>query len=273
MTAPWGLRPACMDDAQAVYDLKKEAFAAALRFTIYQSPTAVSYLREIIGPEGLAAGHRFVVADSAFGLLGHYHARATGNTYFLNYIAVSATERQLGLGRALYAHFEGQARRACLANVALDVTNENANARDWYLRLGYRETSRTQYVSLSTASLRNRQGDTASRAVVVDAQALALALADESLRGFSKVDCLVDNKRVVIGLIAGHVCKLLSSEVFCPATIMAVARYFGPQRDQLIATNAGYIPAEWSVDGRETVLRLEKELEPDGAGSGWVLRS
>lgn len=61
---------------------------------------------------------------------------------FIAYMAVNPDRRGAGIGTALLAAAEGEARRLGLPYMALMVTEENAAARRLYQRAGYRTERR-----------------------------------------------------------------------------------------------------------------------------------
>lgn len=56
---------------------------------------------------------------------------------FIAYMAVDRAHRKQGIGAALLAHAEDEARRRGLAYISLMVTDDNAPARELYERAGY----------------------------------------------------------------------------------------------------------------------------------------
>jgi ribosomal protein S18 acetylase RimI-like enzyme len=58
-------------------------------------------------------------------------------------VVVDESQRRRGVGRAMIAQMEEQARRAGAATALLRVMAGNSGARELYLRLGYRTLARS----------------------------------------------------------------------------------------------------------------------------------
>jgi len=248
------VRRARAEEAATIFAIKRAAFAASsLPFSIYQSPKAITYIQGLIRD---VQYHHYFVADEGAAVVGYYHALVAEGGLFLNYIATDEAARGSGVGRALYAHFEGRAIALGLPKAVLDVSEGNGGARAWYLRKGYRETRRTRLARIALES-----GSAASnvRSLSCDSEALACALAQEQERGFSRISCRLGDRSVEVGLIGGDTCKLLGGNAPTEDAVAAVAQTFSSMRRVLIVEDTG-LESKWQVLTRETTLRLEKTL-------------
>ncbi len=80
----------------------------------------------------------FLVAEAADGhLVGTVMAGYEGHRGWINYLAVEASVRRCGLGRALMAAAETRLRAAGCPKINLQVRPENPAAIEFYQRIGF----------------------------------------------------------------------------------------------------------------------------------------
>jgi len=224
------IRRARPEDAARVYEVLQEAFGATyLRWTIYQSPKSVAYLRSLI--EG--SNHEIFLSDDGF-----YDAVRTPDALFLNYIG----SVRKGGGNALLDHFESRARELGLAT-ALDVFASNDVARTWYERRGYARVSSMWQVMVPMAAIDRGTPLTCD----------ALPLAEERERGFTKVAC----GEVEVGLINGDTARLLRAGDPYDAASRVAATF---DRKWLIVPGLQERPTRWPDARVEELIRMRKEL-------------
>jgi ribosomal protein S18 acetylase RimI-like enzyme len=252
------IRRAVPSDADSIYRIKLEAFGDSfLPYTIYQDPRSVHYLEELISRQSTLAIHDFFVACQAGQTMGYYYAIRRGVTFFLSYIAVTASAQGRGLGRALLNHYETMGQTGGCQQLALDVFESNTRARGWYLDHGYRIQSISLYVRLATRSLSGH----GRPPLHWSSDAWIQAIEEERTRGFSKIDCLCGSGRLTVGLIAGRVCKLLGYEgLTVEEALSAIGNQFCQTRKTLIASLASNELPALPVLDYEKSLRLIKKV-------------
>ncbi|SFI67392.1 GNAT family N-acetyltransferase [Albimonas pacifica] len=137
---PLAIRPARPADAPALSALVRESFALYVpRMGREPAPMAQDF------PADIAAG-RCWAADGPDGLLGLLVAYADGPaedpSFHLETVAVSPAAQGAGLGRALIAFAEDEARSRGLPCVRLYTNASMVENLALYPRLGYVETGR-----------------------------------------------------------------------------------------------------------------------------------
>lgn len=252
--------PAQAGDAQDVYQLLVKAFGATyLRFSVYQSPKAVVFVREQV-EASLADGRpTFFVVRKDGALAGFYNAVRRGRESFLNYVATSGAVR--GTGRRLLEHFEAAAAGEC-DTLGLDVFRSNTVAFEWYSRRGYQIRSVRYHYRFGLESLMEGSSDR----LELDQGLLDGALEAEAFRGFSSLSCVFNGTPVKLGLIGGDVCNLL--EPRGPASLAparAVARSFAGRRRWLLVTSMVSLPEAASAESSEEALYMTRPRLRSGA--------
>jgi ribosomal protein S18 acetylase RimI-like enzyme len=242
------------DDAIELFSLIHQSFPSnLLAFSIYQAAGAGSYLETVIRGH-TRPRHAVVVAEVDGALGGYYDAFPRGGAWFLNYIAVSPSQRARGVGQALLVHFEWDGCRRGAASLALDVFSSNTRAVEWYHRHGYRQVG----VSVIT---RARMNDCRGAAplLVAAPRDWGRATAEERRRGFSKVRCKCGPGVVEVGLIGNRVVRVLSAAgVEVNTAIRSIASSHLRSREWVVypGPNGG---GKHKAAGSEAVLRLEKK--------------
>ena len=90
---------------------------------------------------------------------------------------------------------------------------------------------------------------------------LQIAVREEQAKGFSKVDGTCGNGQMTIGLIGGHVCKLLAChDIDLEDAVEAVCARFRSDRPVLIVPALPAVPTAWSILDFEKTLRLVKPI-------------
>ncbi len=134
MSAAWAIRIADENDLDEIMRIENACFATdawssenmhdelvgAERFYVVAYSTAASLDEELIGYAGLAKSPLVSQAD-------------------IQTIAVSATHRGKGLGRALMNSLLAEARRSGLREIFLEVRADNPTAQSLYLSLGFEQ--------------------------------------------------------------------------------------------------------------------------------------
>ena len=250
------LRPASEDDVESIFALKRDAFGDdLLRYSMFQAPQSIHYLRELLAHQSESFLNSFVVVCRADEVLGYYHAVRRNADFFLSYIAVAATAQGQGLGNLLLKHYEDSGRALGFHRLMLDVSDSNQRVRDWYLSHGYG----CDTVSFSAIIVPYELASTGAFSLRCDVEAWAHAVEEEQARGFSKVKCLCGSGEITVGLIGGGVCKLLDHEgIGLDDAVLAVAHRFCAERTALIVTSISTVPPDWPLLSVEKRRRLSK---------------
>jgi ribosomal protein S18 acetylase RimI-like enzyme len=247
--------PAVPGDAEAIVALTHAAFAPAhLAFALYRSAASATFLRERLstnGPTNLWA--RVLHRDDE--LLGYTLADASPEGFHLGYIAVSPRATGLGVGTALLEELLVAARETGRA-VTLDVFASNATALPWYRRHGFAEESRQWSLDVELAHLAGRAG------LALAPTALREALAEESQRGVSRVEGVVGDRAVILGLLGGDVVRVLDSGGLDYADLAALVHHALPSRRELLLLAQPARPASLPLRHAEESIRLR---HPGGA--------
>jgi ribosomal protein S18 acetylase RimI-like enzyme len=130
------IRPATAADTAAIEALAEAAYAPYVaRMGRRPGPMDDDYVARV------AAGQAFVMAEGGR-LLGYVVLIPEADALLLDTVAVDAAARGRGLGRALVAFAEAQARALGLPRVRLYTHATMTENRALYPRLGYGETGR-----------------------------------------------------------------------------------------------------------------------------------
>jgi ribosomal protein S18 acetylase RimI-like enzyme len=255
-TSETRIRRAQPKDAPGIYELKVEAFGStALPYTIYQDPRSVRFIsRTIEKGSGITANYFFVAGRER--LKGYYHAVSLGETFFLNYIAVRDTEQGLGLGDRLLDHFEETARALGRKTLSLDVFRSHEAVLSWYHRRGFRAQSSSYHLLVRLDDLLAMEGTLMEFRLLDEFRARWR----ERRFGFSKIEGLIGEKLVTVGLIGERVCKLLSADDDLDSIAASIARTFRSDRERLIVSGLRTLPESWALSRWDRTLRMEKEL-------------
>lgn len=243
-------------DAPAIFALKQQAFGASyLAYTIYQAPKSVSFIKSVIAER--RPGQRFTVLRREGAVIGYYHATMLHRNLLLNYIAVAASERGSGFGDLLLEDFETYAKTLGCSALLLDVFASNADVVTWYSRRGFRFQSAQHLSRVSIVQVDSG----VCCPLAIDKGAMAEALAEESVRGFSKVHCSCGAEgHLKLGLIDGHVCKFMDvSGITAELAMGSISQRFRTVRDVLVLSSTHPLPATWPILTSEKSLRLAKE--------------
>jgi ribosomal protein S18 acetylase RimI-like enzyme len=244
------LRRASVADAEQILALKRLVFGdTSLLYTIYQAEQSLSYLKAIIPSD------RFRVAEFPSKIVGYYHAIERDHALFLNYIGTDPKYRGNCIGTRLLHDVHQVAQNASLDVIELDVSASNAGALHWYEQNGFKVLQETHLYRILTA-----QVSRAAAPPTVSRSELIRALKKERQQGFSKVACLYKNRRLVLGLIAGHTCKLLKGDgVPQLDTAGAISTLF-PRRKFLVISLAQPLNPSVLFVSHERSLRMRKVL-------------
>lgn len=244
-------------DAAAIFAVKQQAFAARyLGYTIYQAPQSVSFIEELILKR--PPGQRFTVLKRGSTVIGYYHAVRLADELLLNYIAVATSEQGNRYGDLLLRDFEEYAGEVDCRSLLLDVFASSPTVVDWYGRRGFCYEGEKYLSRLSISRL----DDSTADLLIVEDALLADALAEECLRGFSRVSGSFGHAaHITVGLIDRHVCKLLAFDgTSQEQAAHCLGRTFRRSRDVLVVTSAAPLSPEWPVLTSEKSLRLSKSL-------------
>lgn len=145
MTASWSLRPATLEDVEEIAFAELELFPDEA-WSVFQLAEEVEHpdRRYVVAVEGEAGPVRSpdgrTLPSSGGALLGYAGIMLAGDLADLHTIG---TRREgQGIGRALLAWCEEQARRGGAERMLLEVREDNDRARAVYAAAGYREIGR-----------------------------------------------------------------------------------------------------------------------------------
>ncbi|MBN1394328.1 MAG: GNAT family N-acetyltransferase [Pirellulales bacterium] len=226
----WIIRSAKPTDAVSIVSIIREAFPARLLdATVYGCPGIGKYIVEqIIAQDGGGDAH-YTVAEKDGEIGACAEIRRLPDRLFLNYIAVLASYRSLGLGKRLL-------RRALAANdrnaekaIALDVFDYNANVLNWYERLGFERQSVTVWREGPL------NGGTASSAII---SGYAQAEACQREFGFSKFRIQAGKRAYEIGRLGDHWYRLTNVEALRVPGLVARLKNLEPHRRILVLSDA-----------------------------------
>ena len=245
------LREAVVTDAEAIFSLKTSAFGDTyLLYTIYQTRQSLEFLRSLI------AVQEFVVAERASNIVGYYNAVPRNDYLFLNYIAVAPQIASQGVGTKLVLNCSAKAGQIGCIGIELDVFASNQRAIHWYERTGFEVVNDLYLYRVCLHDM--------ARSTIVPLAAsdeLECALAEEQRQGFSKFTCRYMKQELLVGLIAGHTCKLLENRTALTEqeSAGAIATLF-PDRSYLILSSHRPPPATLPVVNYERSIRMRKLL-------------
>lgn len=231
------ITPAAVGDVHAIYSLLTDAFSDSyLKFSVFQSPRSVTFLREQLDEAECGGTPRFFVARDRGSTLGFYNADRVGDEYFLKYIATTPHRTHEGIGDALLRHFEEMAFSLACSRAGLAVFRSNSVAAPWYERRGYSPVGSELFLRFEAAAL-ERIG---SCRVEWEAGAFDAAEKTERQRGFSAFEATSNATPVRVGLIAGDVCNILepTGEGARPVAC-AVARAVSGHRKWILMRDKG----------------------------------
>lgn len=258
-------RPARPEDAPAIYSLLCSTLPPEiLRYSIYQAPASVHYLQRLLERNVDAQYPEHVVIPADGVLLGYSHARRKASEFFLNYLCVASLAQGSGFGSALLALSEETAARVGCTAVALDVLETNRRARRLYVERGY--TCRSRFLNVQVPMA---QDVTGGPSLEVGARSWARAREEEEEIGFSRVECTSGSARVVVGVLAGRVCKLIACEGLTgEQAAHAIVRRFQQERDVLLMTHLDCAPRGLRGVAQDAVLRFEKHIDSRRCATG-----
>jgi ribosomal protein S18 acetylase RimI-like enzyme len=245
------LREAVATDAEAIFSLKRSAFGDTyLLYTIYQTRQSLEFLRSLI------AVQEFVVAERGSKIIGYYNAVPRNGYLFINYIAVAPHISSQGVGTMLVRNCAAKARQIGCIGIELDVFASNRRAIGWYKQIGFEAVDDSYLFRVSLQSVAQ-----STIVPVATKDELDCALAEEQRQGFSKLTCRYLEQKLLVGLIAGHTCRLLErcSKLSDCESIGAIAALF-PRRSYLILSSQTRPPATLPVVNDQRSIRMRKLL-------------
>lgn len=125
------IRPAREEDVPALTALARAAYARYVpRLGREPAPVAADYASPAAGRVWVAGSDR---------LVGLLVLEAGDGQLFIQNVAVDPAAQGRGVGGALLAHAEAEARRAGLPEIRLSTNAAMTENRAWYGRHGYRE--------------------------------------------------------------------------------------------------------------------------------------
>ncbi|MBE7502948.1 MAG: GNAT family N-acetyltransferase [Verrucomicrobiales bacterium] len=107
-------------------------------------PGALAYVQDTIERQGAGGDNVWFVARDG-GVAGAAEIRRSPEALFLNHVLVRRDLQGRGLGRRLLAEGFARLRGARTREISLDVFADNARARGWYERLGFRVVASTRW--------------------------------------------------------------------------------------------------------------------------------
>jgi len=140
--------------------------------------------------------------------------------------------------------------------IELDVFASNWRAVRWYQRSGFEIVS-----DLHLYRLCLRDMPRSTFVPVVGSAEMQRALDEEQRQGFSKLTCRYLEQQLLVGLIAGHTCKLLQpcSTLSDHEAASAIAALF-PKRSCLILSSQNPPDADLPVVDCQRSIRMRKSL-------------
>jgi len=254
---PGDIEPAQTADAPAIYSLLCEAFGPSyLKYTIYQTPKSVLYLRKQIELARFQHSLSVIEMWGARNLLGFYFAVRRCDEYFLNYIATSIRARGRGIGRSLLEHFESAAAGMGCSATSLEVFESNRDTVAWYRREGYRQRSSRYVARFELSAFHNGQGPD----LIFNSEELERAFSEEKSQGFSSITCSFAGSSITLGIIGGDVCNVLKQNDFKPELANAVARSVIGSRPWLLINTTEPIGDINGLESRETSLYMARPI-------------
>ncbi len=252
------IRRASADDALGIYSILRQAFSPLyLKFTIYQKSESASYLREQIEAGNSIGTPTIFVADRAGTLSGFYIADECDREFFLSYIATGIYARGKGIGRKLLLHFEGMGSERGCAALGLEVFESNNYSVEWYLREGYRPSSKRYVARFDLAAFQNE----GKGGLVLDSFELDRAFQKEEKLGFSCISGFLSDDPVKIGLIGEDVANVLSPRgpgAFAVAE--AIAQSPLANRRWILLTTYEPILKDDGLDSLEISIHMVKKI-------------
>ncbi len=144
------LRPARQDDAEAV----TACVHAAYRHYVPRIGRAPAPMDEDYA-QAIRAG-RVTVAESSGKIAGVLVLCDAEGELLLENVAVDPSRQRNGLGRALVAHAEAEARRRGFQAICLYTNEKMTENQAWYAKLGYVEFDRRTEKGLRRVYMRKR---------------------------------------------------------------------------------------------------------------------
>ncbi|WP_193103345.1 GNAT family N-acetyltransferase [Brachybacterium sp. FME24] len=128
----WALRPATLDDVEEIAVAELELFPDEA-WNVFQLAAELGHpdRRYVVAAQG---------ADASGKLLGYSGIMLAGDLADLH--TIGTRRESAGIGRALLAWCEEQARLGGASRMLLEVREDNARARTFYERSGYQEIDR-----------------------------------------------------------------------------------------------------------------------------------
>lgn len=126
-----------LGEVHHVVEIHKSAFSLDfISRTIFSSPKVGCYLSNLIKYPRLQREHFIVGWLEDGNLKGYCHFRVMTNSWHLNYIAVSPSYQQQGIGKKLWFAGMEEGYRRGYRKVTLDVSHTNVQALKWYQQEG-----------------------------------------------------------------------------------------------------------------------------------------
>jgi len=245
------LREAVSTDAEAIFYLMRSAFLDTyLVYTVYQASQTLEFLRSLIPVQ------EFAVAESGTEIVGYYNAVPRNGYLFLNYIAVTPRIASQGVGTKLVLDCASKAGQNGCAGIELDVFASNRRAVRWYERIGFEIVKSSHVYRLCLRKLPKPTTHPMAHSLE-----LQRALLEEQHHGFSKLACKYMAHEFLVGLIAGHTCKLLQSSdsLSDHDSAAAIAALF-PHRSYLILRSNKPPVSSLPVADHQVSLRMRKSV-------------
>ena len=226
------IRPAEVSDAAAIAATIRSAFPdRLLDLFIYGCPGIDKYIAEQIRIRNQGCDKRYTVAVANGNIVACAEIRRIPDQLFLNYIAVLAPYRSLGLGGQLLHKALMDSRRAEEKEVVLDVLDLNTNALNWYQRLGFRMKDAVSWRECSSDC------DSESPIIVAD---YAQAQACQHVFGFSKFAIQVGRQNYEIGRLGDNWFRLTNPAALKAPGLVAGLKTLSPRRKILLLLGQEY---------------------------------
>jgi GNAT superfamily N-acetyltransferase len=246
------IRPSIAGDMDSVGRLVRASFAERLhRFMTYAQPGIAAFLRAIVEQPNLFPDHHMLTCtDAAGAVTGFAEFRIDSTTAFLSYICVAPTARRTGLATRMIEAFLDQHRG--LAQLDLDVFEDNEPALRMYERMGFRATTRSLWLA----------HDLPAAAGAIQAINPAAAIAAFARYGFCEMPVRCDGQEHRLGRIGPHTLRCFSAADFDDKALLAAARNLLPELDTALLI----LPADQAEPWSQYVVNASRRLSLDLQG-------
>jgi ribosomal protein S18 acetylase RimI-like enzyme len=226
-------------DAVQIADLFAGGFRPQVRqLLVYGCKGAAEYIRMQLSPGITAAASLYVVAQTRCGIAGAVELRRSANRLFLNYIAVTPSQRGQGVGAILFSAAV-EMSGVLSGEIVLDVLHNNVRALEWYGRLGF--AARTSAEFLEIAPPDGRDAEPAYVSGVPQADVC------QERFGFSRFDLITCSGSFSVGRIGDAWFRLTQAAAISTPAVFAALQALDPARRVFAVLPAGSAPPAQAI--------------------------